>query len=537
MKKSLLLVILSILIILPILAQDKLVIIGVDAEDSESRYIKTILEKRDIDAAFKNNEFLQMVPLKESAKALKDSGYKGAIKEIDIDTVKEIANAVNAEFATWMWIMKESQTSFYITGKTLSLRTDDMINYSFTVTKNKDVRAKAIEDNLVQKNSDFAKSEIGKMFNIAEQNFNAKKYKEAEENFLRLKNIDKDNPVVYYYLGMIRYQNNDFPQAVTYFEQSLEFEPDNENCLRFLSETYKKQGNLDKSIEVLSIVANTSNDPMLWLAIAQMHSDKNNIEEAKEALENGLRIEPDNERIHMFYATFAYDNKDYEKAIPHLEFVTNIYPDSEEMGRKLAISYQRTGRLEEAIENYKALIARDNQNTRAYLNLGAAYRAISYERDADKYNRLALETYQKLEKLMPESGNVDVSLADIYLNMKNYNQSEKYANIAISKDSGIYEAYMILADINQKRGFLKQAEFVDLQKKTDSGDLYGKQLDDTIAQRDKIKAEANKFFVKADELFKVAKEKTDNPSTISDINHRIQNNKQYIDLTKKDFFN
>ena len=90
---------------------------------------------------------------------------------------------------------------------------------------------------------------------------------------------------------MIRYQNNDFPQAVTYFEQSLEFEPDNENCLRFLSETYKKQGNLDKSIEVLSIVANTSNDPMLWLAIAQMHSDKNNIEEAKEALENGLRIE------------------------------------------------------------------------------------------------------------------------------------------------------------------------------------------------------------------------------------------------------
>ena len=187
MKKSLLLVILSILIILPILAQDKLVIIGVDAEDSESRYIKTILEKRDIDAAFKNNEFLQMVPLKESAKALKDSGYKGAIKEIDIDTVKEIANAVNAEFATWMWIMKESQTSFYITGKTLSLRTDDMINYSFTVTKNKDVRAKAIEDNLVQKNSDFAKSEIGKMFNIAEQNFKAKKYKEAEENFLRLK--------------------------------------------------------------------------------------------------------------------------------------------------------------------------------------------------------------------------------------------------------------------------------------------------------------------------------------------------------------
>ncbi|HOE90902.1 MAG TPA: hypothetical protein PLV22_02920, partial [Candidatus Cloacimonadota bacterium] len=150
---------------------------------------------------------------------------------------------------------------------------------------------------------------------------------------------------------------------------------------------------------------------------------------------------------------------------------------------------------------------------------------------------LALETYKKLEKMMPQSGVVDVSIADINLNMNNLAQAEKYANSAITKDNEIYEPYLILASINQKRGIAKQAEYVDLQKKTDSGNLYGAELDNTIKVRDNAKAAANQLFRKADEMFKAAKGKAKSQSVISDIDHRIQSNNQYIDMTKKDFFN
>ncbi|HPK41465.1 MAG TPA: tetratricopeptide repeat protein, partial [Candidatus Cloacimonadota bacterium] len=491
MKKRMILLIISLLLIIPLIAKEKIVIIGIDADDSESRYVKTMLEKRDLDAAFKEDLHLELIPLKESAKALKNDGFKGSLKEIEPSTVEDIAKGLNADLAIWMWISRENPTSFFVTGKVMSMRTKDLINLTFSITKDKNQRMKSLQENFLAKISEFAASEVKKIFNIAEQNFNAKKLVEAEEMFLRLTSIDENNPEVYYYLGMINYQNNKYTEAISYFDKTLEFNPDNENCLRFLSETYKKQGNLEKSIEVLSKVANVSHDPMLWLAIAQMHKDKNNISEATKALDNALVIDSENESVRMFYATIAYDNKDYEAAIPHLEFVTNLYPNSEELGRKLAISYQRTGRLEQAIENYKALIARDATNTRAYLNLGAAYRAISYEREADKYNKLALETYKKLEKMMPESGVVDVSIADINLNMNNLAQAEKYANSAITKDKEIYEPYLILASINQKRGIAKQAEYVDLQKKTDSGNLYGAELDNTIKVRDNAKAAAN----------------------------------------------
>ncbi|HPM02212.1 MAG: tetratricopeptide repeat protein [Candidatus Cloacimonetes bacterium] len=538
MKKSIILLILGFLMICSLIAKtEKVVIIGIDTEDPESRYVKTMLEKRDLDAAFKSSTSLEMVPMKESAKALKAENFKGLMKEMEPSTVEKIATQLNANMAVWMWIMKENQSSFIVTGKVMSMRTKEMININFTVTKNKDERMQSVNDNLLKKIADFASSETKKIFDIAEQNFNAKKYKEAEEMFTRLLEIDDKNVEVYYFLGMINYENNKFPKAVEFFNKTLEFDPNRENSLLFLSETYKKQGNLDKSIETLSKVANVKNDANLWLAIAMMHKDKSNFKASEEALDNALKIDTQNEKIHLVYAELTYDNKEYEKAIPHLEFITNLYPDNEEVGRKLAISYQKTGQLDKAVENYKSLIAKDANNTRAYLNLGAAYRAMSFEKDAAAFNKLALDTYLTVQKLLPNSGKIDVSIADIYLNMNDLTKAENYANSAIKKDNNIHEPYVILGMINQKRGIAKHGEFVDLQKKTDSGNLYGAQLDQAIKNRDNAKGVANQFFKKADEMLKTARTKTDNPTTISDIDSKIQSNNQYINMTKKDFFN
>ncbi len=538
MKKSLLLLVLSIVLICSLIAKtEKVVILGVDSEDRESGYIKTMLEKRDLDAAFQGNSALELIPLKESAKALKEEGYKGLLKELEPATVEKIATRLNADMAVWVWVMKETQSSFIVSGKVMSMRTKEMINISFSVSKNKDERMKSLNDNLLTKISDFASSEIKKIYDIAEQNFNAKKYKEAEEMFLRLLEIDDKNIEAYFYLGVINYENNKYPKAIEYFNKTLEMNPDRENSLLFLSETYKKQGDFDKSIETLSKVANVKHDANLWLAIAQMYKEKSNLKAAEGALDNALKIDDNNEKVRMVYADLTYENKEYEKAIPHLEFITNLYPDSDEMGRKLAISYQKTGQLEKAIENYRTLIAKDANNTRAYLNLGAAYRAISFEKETAKFNRLALETYLTVQKLLPNSGKIDVSISDIYLNMNEVAKSEAYANSAIKKDNSIHEPYIILGMINQKRGIAKHAEFVDIQKKTDSGNLYGAQLDQAIKTRDNAKATANSFFKKADEMFRTARSKTDNPSTISDIDSKIQSNNQYINMTKKDFFN
>lgn len=538
MKKSLLLIVLCFVLLISLFAKtERVVILGVDSDDRESQYIKTMLEKRDLDALFKDNKVLELVPFKETSKSLKEESFKGLMKEMTVETALNVAKKQNANIAIWLTVSKETQTSFKVFGKLLSARTNELKDISFVVSKNKDERMSSLEEHLLKRTSDFATGEIIKMFDIAVQNYNTKKYDIALENLEKLQEIDDSNPEVYYYLGLVNYEKNQFDKAITNFNKVLSIDPNRENAMLFLSETYKKQGNFDKSIEVLEKVANTKQDDNLWYAIALMYKEKSNLSKAEISLENAIKIKADNEKTRRLLAEITFDNKDYTKAIPHLEFMTNIYPDDDELGRRLAVSYQRTGQLDKAIENYKSLIANNANNTRAYLNLGAAYRAISFEKEADKYNKLALDTYMTVQKLEANNGKIDVSIADIYLNMNDLQKAENFANSAIKKNSEIFEPYIILGMINQKRGISKHSEFVDLQKKTDSGSLYGAQLDQTIKVRDAAKASANSLFKKAEEFFKTAKTKTDNPSTVSDIDAKIQANAQYINMTKKDFFN
>lgn len=539
MKKSLLLIVLCFVLMISLFAKtEKVVILGIDNDDRDSQYIKTMLEKRDLEALFKGNNVLELVPLKETSKTLKEESFKGTMKEMTVETALNVAKKHNANIAIWLTVTKETQTSFKVYGKLLSLRTNELKDIAFVVSKNKDERMNVLNEQLLNKTVEFATGEIKKMFDISVQNYNNKSYDIALENLLKLQEIDESNPEVYYYSGLVYFDTNQFDKAIESFNKVLSFDPNRENAMLFLSETYKKQGNFDKSIEVLEKVANTKQDDNLWLAIALMYKEKlSNLSKAETSLENAINIKADNEKTRRLLAEITFDNKDYSKAIPHLEFMTNIYPDDDDLGRKLAISYQRTGQLEKAIENYKSLIANNANNKKAFLNLGAAYRAISFEKEADKYNKLALDTYMTVQKLDPDNGKIDVSIADIYLNMNELQKAENFANSAIKKNSEIYEPYVILGTINQKRGIAKHSEYVDLQKKTDSGSLYGAQLDQTIKVRDAAKSSANGLFKKAEELFKSAKTKTDNPTTISDIDAKIQSNSQYINMTKKDFFN
>lgn len=559
MKKSFILILLGLIMITSLLAKtEKIAIIGFDKKDRDSQYILTMLIQRDLALTFQKNQALELVPLKETAKAFKAENYTGAMDSFDSETAAKIAKQFDANMAVWGWIYKVNPTTFSVNVRILSMRTKDLKVLSFEVTKAKEERLAILETELVNKIAEFATEELAKMFNIALQDLESKKYEVAEKGFLKLLELDDKNIEIYYQLGLASYgkamdeitraeqaqespnsemMKANFEKALDYFTKASAFDPNRENIILYLSATYNKLGNLDKSIEMLEKVATVKNDEKQWLNIAVLYKEKGETTKAMNALDSVIKINAQNEDARRLYGTIAYDLKDYAKAIPHLEFITNLYPDEDELGRKLAVSYQKTGQLEKAIENYNGLIAKDANNSRAYLNLGAAYRALSFEKEAAKYNKLALDTYFKAQKLLPENGKIDLSIADIYLNMNDLAKAEGYANSAIRKNASIYEPYMILGSISQKRGIAKHSEYVDLQKKTDSGALYGAQLDQTIKVRDAAKSTSNSLFKKTDEYYKIAKSKTSNPANISEINSKIQANLQYINMTKKDFFN
>ncbi len=539
--KKIILAVIALMVLANVFAAgtEKLVIIGFDAIDRDSRYIKTMLDRRDINTVFGSDDHFELIIGRPVSNVMKDKKISASMDELSSDDAGIIGEALDASIVVWGTIVKVSDTMFRISGSMRSQRSASLQRFSFEVSRERNQRENAFRENLLTALRNFSMGEMSKMFDIALQQFNNKQYDSAESQFLRVVSIDRDNLDAYYYLGYIQFDQNRFAKAVEYYNQGLDIDPSNERLLLYVSEAYRRQGLLDKAIESLEKVAENNSDQRIYLNIAMLYKDRGLSTEAMNALDHALEIDSDYEAAHELYAEIAYDNNFFEKAIPHLVFMTDSKPDNEEFARKLALSYQRTGQLNKAIERYQSIINQDKNNLRAYLNLSSAYRAIAQENhnEADKYNRLALQAFLEAKRINPDNARVEISISDVYLALNDLTNAEKYANSANAKQDDLFEASQILGTIAQRKGIDKYNSYVELQTQTDSGRLYGKELDDTIVRRDKTKAEAHTLFNQADKFFKEAQRKAGSERIKNEINNRIQTNQQYINQTKPDFFN
>ncbi len=515
---------------------DNVAILGFEAKDKDSKYISTFLEKRDLNEAFKDNANIILLDLKATYKAAEELKL-ASLDEMEPEQAIDLGKKLNAQVVVWGHVLKDGQ-EFRVVAKVLSIRTQVTKSLEFKVVKERKSRAAALKADFVDKIIEFNSSELKKIFSIAEQNYNAKSYVMAIEGFLKYIEIDPSKIESYLYLGLSYFLSDKFDKSVEACLKGLAIDPNNEKILDCLAAAYQKQNKYDDAIKALERFAIVKSDEKIWMRIATMYNEQSKFDQAETALDKAIAIKSDYDKAHYLYALIAYDKKEYDRAIPHLEFCAKAFPDDDEISRKLAISYQKTGKLQSAIDQYSGIIQNDPNNTKAYLNLAAAYRALATEKpsEAKVSNNKALEALNKAKALDSENAKIYIRLADVYIALDNLTACESNCNIAIQKDAGAYESYMILGLIAQKRGFTKFSEYLDLAKLADGGTLYGAKADKVRADRDNAKQVAYTFFKKAEEYFNTAKSNAgDNISAVNDLNAKIQTNLQYLNKTKKGF--
>jgi tetratricopeptide (TPR) repeat protein len=517
---------------------ENLVIIGFKDMDRDSRYITNIMESRDIRDVFGKSEHFRLIHGREVTNAIRALKITTSVDLLSSDQATQIGEKLNASMVVWGQVNRINDTQFRITGSMLSQRTGSVRAFSMTVTRDRNQRQNALRSELQTQLYEFSKGEMNRMFAIAEQQYLNENLENAERLFQNIVNIDPNNVDAYFYLGRISFDQNRMTQAIDHFVAGLEKDPNSEKILRSLSIAYRIQGRLADAIDCLERVAVINPDKIVYLHIAMMQRDRNMISQAFAALDYAMAIDPDYLEGHDLYADIAYANQMFDIAITHLEFLTNAQPEDDEYARKLAISYQRTGQLDKAIERYQAIIASDRTNLRAHQNLSAAYRTLAVENvsESTRFNRLALAALQEAAKIAPTNASIEVGIADIHFALNDMANAERFANSARQKQANLPEASTILGAVAQKRGIDRYNSFVELQNRTDSGGLFGKQLDDTIALRDKTKSDAHTLFNAADRHFREALGMAENERLRSDINAKIQGNRQYIELTRPDFF-
>lgn len=499
----------------------KVAVLPLKALDSSSRYIQKILKSRDLDLVFGQHPKYDLIDLKSTEANFKNSGYTD-VDELEVDQLRELSKLVNADVIVKANIVESRMGLYTINSKFFSTRSGDLKEYTFTVGKNKDERIKAMNENFMVELDNFVSSEIDKSYNIAVNHYNNMKYPEAEAALKAVIEQNPDKTEAYYYLGATYYKTQKYELAEQYLTQALDKNPSDQRTMQTLIEIYDMNKDNTKKLVLMEKIAQNSSDEELWLAIGNIYDEQGNKAKAEEAFQKALQIDPEFSNGVIRYGFFKYEAGDFNGAIPLLEKGAELFPDNELLSDRLAAAYFKANRISEAITKYEARIKSDPQNLQAYLSVAGLYRTqaeASEGKTAADLNQKAINTLNQLKKLDPENALVYLNLAAIYLSQKKNGDAETNANLAISKNSGLYQPYLILASINQSKGAEQYNRFGDLEQQASKA--VGKKADQLKKDRDAAKNSARNFFQKSREQLEAARNRASDAAALRDINNRL----------------
>jgi|GEM_PF-201346 tetratricopeptide (TPR) repeat protein len=500
----------------------KVAILPVKTLDASSRNVNRVLKVRDFDYVFASHPKYELLNMDTVASEFKTFGIPD-VDDLEPAEMKQIADEIGANVLISGNIAQDRGTSFALAMKLFSARTNELRQLNFSVTTDKYARWQSLNENLLTELDKFISTEAEKIFNFATNFYASGNYAEAERQLTLALGLDPDNKDAYYYLGATKYKTKNYTAAEENFNKVLALDPSHMQTLRMMNDMYETQGDTSKRLVVMEKIAAINEDEELWLAIANLYVEQNNNIKAEESLRNSLTVKPDFALAQTRLAFLLYDNQRFGDAIPYLESAYDLYPENDIISRRLAIAYQRSGRMNEAIARYEGLIQSNPNNAQAYLNVVGLYRQQASETTdpaiASAMNTKAINAMNELKRVSPDNPMAYLNLASIYLAQSKNADAETNANLAIQKDPSLYQPYLILATVNQAKGTNDYNRFVDLEKR--AADAVGRDARRLSGERDAAKNAANANFRKAVEQLNAAKNRASDPDALNDINNRI----------------
>ena len=527
MKKIIITLLLAVFSLMLFAEVQKVAVLQFNKNDKKSEYVSKMLMSKDFKSIFKEYEEFELMNQKNVDKIVKNSGYSD-LSILGKDRIAELGTQLGADILVWGSVSSLSDSDFKIQSYILSMRSIDLVPVNFEVKKVSKSRKASIEKNLMAKMQEFSGGEVQKVFDIGLQHLTMKSYEDAESSFMKVIEMQPENSEAFYYLGFINFNKENYEKAEEFYLKGLEIEPENVKMLDFLSTTYLKLEDVEKAGETRKKIIEIEETKEQWFKIGFVYlEDEEYFEEAVEAFNKAIELDENYGEAYVTLGVHLYDQESYDEATQYLEQASKLYPEDENIQKKLAKCYKETGKIGDAIEQYKSIIAEQPDNMKAYMNLANAYSATEQHQEA-------LDTAIKLSEIIPDNPKVYILTANAYSSLKRHNEAEADAKKAISMDETLYQPYRILSEIYQAKGYIKYEKFLILEE--EAKEAYGSEADELVARRDGAKQAANDYFMQAQSSLNDAKNRTDNASELKYIQARKETLKQLLEATKKDFF-
>ncbi|MEA2104819.1 MAG: tetratricopeptide repeat protein [Candidatus Cloacimonadota bacterium] len=470
--------------------EGKLAIWGFAYMDMGSRSMCKYL-KRDFPRVAKDISGIIVIKVKTTDKVV------GNVKasELSPNMSVEFANEVGADVAIWGMVSEIDASLYSLTYYMMNIQTEKVVADNIQIPKKRSDREKIVAK-LIENASAMMGSAAQEKMDIALNFFNSKQYVDAKNAFLKVVELNPKDVSAYSYLGWICAADGNYEDGINFYQESLKLDPNYISALEGIAWAYKNNEQPELACETYHHLAEQDPEEIKYLmCVGEIWEDIGNSDEALETYTEIIEVDEDNVIAHKSIGSILFERDEYNEAIPHFVFVIDAGEDDGNIAKKLAVAYHKTDRIEECIEQNQKLIAKNPDMKTPYMNLAAIY---VEQGNFDK----AIQFLQTFIELDPDSKNGYIRIADVYRQNKNYpkaiSNAQKAAEIA-SNDAG---AFMVLAEIDNSRGYNHYNAYLDYDKKAKAAN--SETYDEFDKLRIENKKQANDFFISAKEYYKKA---------------------------------
>lgn len=209
-----------------------------------------------------------------------------------------------------------------------------------------------------------------------------KKYESAEREFLILLNLDPQDPMVLYSLGLLSIQESDYVSAENYFKKYLETfsgqsrkkQQEFVQVLFLLSQIAEEQHQYDKALQWLSQISSDEDDEIV-LAVkirrAQIYAKNGNVNKARKIITDLVNENPyEREKLLLTEAQILREVKKIKEAFNVLEAGITQFPQNISILYDYALTAENLGKYDVMEESLKRIIEVDPNYQQAYNALG-----------------------------------------------------------------------------------------------------------------------------------------------------------------------
>ena len=273
-------------------------------------------------------------------------------------------------------------------------------------------------------------------------------YKQAIEMLYKALEIETDNIEILFQLGELYFLLQNFSRASHYLEKVLSKNENHIEALRLLEKIYtcsneskkacktaEKIYNLTKHtddlIEFINILSKTGDlskieqiekisqpDDKICYGIAKAFYNNSKLSQAKEKLEQALKINPENEEALVLLGKIYFDEDEFEKS-KNIFSTFSKTTENPEVLNYLGLFAIEDMNFTDAIKYFSKASNMDKENPKYFYNLGNAYFYNGWFEEASK-------AYLKAICMSPDEVGFRYSLAYLYFEQKKFEKDGSY---------------------------------------------------------------------------------------------------------------